>query len=73
MPAPTKIQKDYNQIFSTSNVSSIPILDLSDNDFIHLKTSDINYKDVFSPDDDEHVIIGPSYQDLLSANLRYYC
>lgn len=69
MPARIK-QEDYYQIFSTSNVSSIPILDLSDtNDSINLKSSEINYNDVFSANGGEQVI-DVSYQDLLSASLR---
>ncbi|KAL8098498.1 uncharacterized protein LOC141686975 [Apium graveolens] len=63
------IKEDYSQIFSSSNVSSIPILDLSDtNDSINFKSSEINYNDVFSTNDEQ--FIGVSYQDLLSANLR---
>ena len=72
MQAPTK-QEDYNEIFRSSSGSSIPILELSDTDgSVNLRSSEINYKDVFSGCSEDTQAIGVSYQDLLSANVRYY-
>ncbi|XP_017255327.1 auxilin-like protein 1 [Daucus carota subsp. sativus] len=70
MQAPTK-QEDYNEIFRSSSGSSIPILELSDTDgSVNLRSSEINYKDVFSGCSEDTQAIGVSYQDLLSANVR---
>ncbi|KAK1391699.1 J domain-containing protein [Heracleum sosnowskyi] len=57
-------EPDYNLIFSNSNASSIPFLDLpEDSHFVDFSGSELDYSLVFGSSNDDQAI-GVSYQDL---------